>query len=46
VLDADAQAIIDILAIRWEIEVLFEDCRDLLGHDHFQLTSATAIVRY
>jgi len=46
VLKANAQAIIDILAIRWDVEVLFEDYKDLLGSDHYQLMSATAIVRF
>jgi hypothetical protein len=44
--DADAQTVIDILAIRWGIEVFFEDYKDLLGSDHYQLMSATAIVRF
>lgn len=44
--EADAQTVINILAIRWEIEVFFEDCKDLLGSDHYQLMSATAILRF
>jgi len=44
--DAQAQAVIDILAIRWNVEVLFEDYKDLLGSDHYQLMNATAIVRF
>ena len=44
--DADAQTAIDILALRWDVEVLFEDYKDLLGSDHYQLMSATAIVRF
>jgi hypothetical protein len=44
--DADAQTVLDILAIRWNIEVFFEDCKDLLGSDHYQLMSATAILRF
>jgi len=44
--DADAQAVINILAIRWDIEVFFEDIKDLLGADHYQLMRATAIVRF
>ena len=44
--DADAQAVIDILALRWDIETLFEDYKDLLGSDHYQVMSATAIVRF
>ena len=46
VLDLDAQAMIDILAIRWLIETFFEYDKDLLGSDHYQLMSAQAIVRF
>jgi hypothetical protein len=45
-LEADAQTVINALAIRWSIEVLFEDNKDLLGADHYQLMSAEAIVRF
>jgi len=44
--EADAQTVINALAIRWDIEVFFEDCKDLLGSDHYQLMSATAIIRF
>lgn len=44
--DADAQTVINALAIRWDIEVFFEDYKDLLGSDHYQLMSATAIIRF
>jgi len=40
-LDADAQKVMPMLAVRWDIETLFENCKDLLGSDHYQ----TAIVR-
>jgi hypothetical protein len=43
---ADAQTVINILAIRWDIEVFFEDYKDLLGGDHYQLMNATAILRF
>lgn len=43
---ADAQTVINILAVRWDIETLFEDYKDLLGSDHYQVMSATAIVRF
>ncbi|MFN8497215.1 MAG: hypothetical protein U0641_05105 [Anaerolineae bacterium] len=43
-LDADAQRVINALAMRWGVEVLFEDSKDL--SDHYQLMSATAIVRF
>lgn len=42
----DVQTVINILAVRWTIETLFEDYKDLLGSDHYQLMSATAIVRF
>jgi len=44
--NADVQAVINILAMRWDIETLFEDYKDLLGSDHYQVMSATAIVRF
>jgi hypothetical protein len=44
--DADAQTVINVLAVRWSIETLFEDYKDLLGIDHYQLMRATAIVRF
>ncbi len=45
-LDADAHTLIDHIATRWDIEVLFSDAKDLLGLDHYQLMDATAIVRF
>ena len=45
-LEAEAQTLISTLAIRWAIEVLFEDNKDLLGADHYQLMSAQAVVRF
>jgi len=44
--DADAQAAIDVLPMRWDIEVLFENHKDLSGSDHYQLMNATAIIRF
>ncbi|NCP15500.1 transposase [bacterium] len=44
-MDADAQTVINILAIRWSIE-FFEDAKDLLGSDHYQLMSVEAILRF
>ena len=46
VLKLDAQALIDILAIRWQIETFFEYEKDLLGSDHYQLMTAQAILRF
>ena len=45
-LDLDAQALVDILAVRWEIETFFEYDKDLLGSDHYQLMTAQAILRF
>ena len=45
-LKVDAQTVINILAVRWDMETLFEDYKDLLGSDHYQVMSATAIVRF
>ncbi|MCB9075992.1 MAG: transposase [Anaerolineaceae bacterium] len=45
-LAAEAQTVINTLAVRWSIEVLFEDNKDLLGADHYQLMSAQALVRF
>jgi hypothetical protein len=45
-LEADPQTVINTLAVRWSIEVLFEDYKDLLGADHYQLMSAKAIIRF
>jgi hypothetical protein len=45
-LDLQAQALVDILAIRWNIETFFEYDKDLLGSDHYQLMTVQAILRY
>ena len=46
VLDLDAQALVDILAVRWQIETFFEYAKDLLGSDQYQVMSAQAILRF
>jgi len=46
VLDMDAQAFVDVLAIRWHIETFFEYQKDLLGSDHYQLMSVQGILRF
>ena len=46
VLDLDAQALVDILAVRWHIETFFEYDKDLLGSDHYQLMTAQAVLRF
>ena len=45
-LNVEAQELVDVLAIRWEIETFFEYDKDLLGSDHYQLMSAAAVVRF
>ncbi len=45
-LDADAQTCIDVISIRWEIEVFFEDMKELLGIDQYQIMTSTALLRY
>lgn len=46
VVDATAQTVLDYLAKRWSIEVFFEDAKDLLGSDHYQLMSAVGVERF
>ncbi|MCL0094165.1 hypothetical protein M1O53_04210 [Dehalococcoidia bacterium] len=46
VLNADAQAVVNVPAIGWGIEVMFEDNKDLLGSDHYQVLSDKAILRF
>jgi hypothetical protein len=46
VLDLDAQALVDILAVRWEVETFFEYQKDLLGSDHYQLMTRQAVLRF
>ena len=45
-LDLNAQELVDVLAIRWQIETFFEYEKDLLGSDHYQLMSAEAVLRF
>jgi SRSO17 transposase len=45
-LEADPQTIVNTLAVRWDIETLFEDWKELFGTDHYQLMTDRAIVRY
>ena len=45
-LHAAAPTLLSHLAARWEIEVLFEDGKEELGLDHYQLMSAFALVRF
>jgi hypothetical protein len=46
VLNLNAQAFIDIMAIRWNIETFFEYATDLLGGDQYQVISTQAILRF
>jgi hypothetical protein len=45
-LTVDAQTCINVINIRWEIEVFFEDIKELLGIDRYQLMSSRALLRY
>jgi hypothetical protein len=45
-LDADTPTLIEHIATRGDIEVLFSDAKDLLGLDQYQLMTSTAIVRF
>src|SRR6266700_5866834 len=45
-LEASPQPLLAHISARWDIEVLFEDGKEELGLDHYQLMSATAIVRF
>jgi len=45
-LDAEAPMLLQHIAARWDIEVLFSDAKDLLGLDQYQLMDATAILRF
>lgn len=45
-LEADAETLLVHVAARWDIEVLFGDGKEELGLDHYQVMSATALVRF
>jgi len=45
-MEADTQTVVNVLAIRWNIETLFEDSKELLGLDHYQVMTAQAILRF
>lgn len=46
VLELDAQSLVNILALRWEVETFFEYEKDLLGSDHYQMMTAQGILRF
>jgi hypothetical protein len=45
-LEADTETILSILAIRWKIETFFDDLKEIFGTDHYQVMSATSILRF
>jgi SRSO17 transposase len=45
-LAADATRLLAHIAARWDVEVLFADCKEQLGLDQYQVMSSTAIVRF
>ncbi len=44
--EADARTLLVHIAARWDIEVLFGDGKEELGLDHYQVMSATALLRF
>ncbi len=46
ILDLEAQSLVNILAVRWEVETFFEYEKDLLGSDHYQVMSRQAVLRF
>src|SRR5437763_3963855 len=45
-LEASPVMLLSHIAARWDIEVLFADGKEELGLDHYQVMSATALVRF
>ena len=45
-LEADMETLLQHIAARWDIEVLFADTKELLGLDQYQLMSPQAILRF
>jgi len=46
IMNLDAQGMVDILAIRWEVETFFEYEKDLLGSDHYQVMTRQGVLRF
>jgi hypothetical protein len=44
--EADAQTCLNVISIRWEIEIFFEDMKELLGIDQYQIMTTTGLLRY
>jgi hypothetical protein len=45
-LDADLPTLLGHLAARWVVETFFGDAKDVLGVDHYQLMTTTALVGF
>ncbi len=45
-LEADPATLLEHIAARWDIEVLFGDSKEELGLDQYQLMSTTALLRF
>jgi hypothetical protein len=45
-LEADAQTCLNVISIRWDIEIFFEDMKELLGIDQYQIMTSTGLLRY
>jgi len=45
-MDLTAQAVVEVLAVRWEVETYFEYAKDLLGSDHYQMMTRQAVLRF
>jgi len=45
-LEASTEALLVHISARWDIEILFSDGKEELGLDHYQLMSASAILRF
>lgn len=46
VMNLDAQGMVDILAVRWEVETFFEYEKDLLGSDHYQVMTRQGVLSF
>ena len=45
-LDADRATLLGHISARWDVETFFGDAKDVLGLDHYQLMTTTALVRF